>query len=97
MQVGDYVDTLLLPSSGLKNATVRWGTRAGGDHGRRLRPAALPHLAALGRGLHHEDAASGAEVRAPACHPHCALHASHTPHMQYSATGALYHALYGTQ
>ena len=24
MQVGDYVDTLLLPSSGLKNATVRW-------------------------------------------------------------------------
>ena len=24
VQVGDYVDTLLLPSSGLKNATVRW-------------------------------------------------------------------------
>lgn len=24
LQVGDYVDTLLLPSSGLKNATVRW-------------------------------------------------------------------------
>ena len=24
MQVGDYVDTLMLPSSGLKNATVRW-------------------------------------------------------------------------
>lgn len=23
-QVGDYVDTLLLPSSGMKNATVRW-------------------------------------------------------------------------
>lgn len=24
MQVGDYVDTLLLPSSGMQNATVRW-------------------------------------------------------------------------
>lgn len=24
VQVGDYVDTLLLPSSGLTNATVRW-------------------------------------------------------------------------
>ncbi len=23
-QVGDYVDTLLLPSSGMKSATVRW-------------------------------------------------------------------------
>jgi len=24
LQVGDYVDTLLLPSSGMKTATVRW-------------------------------------------------------------------------
>ena len=62
------------------------GARAGGDHGGRLRPAALPLLAALGRGLHHEDADPGAEVRAPASPP---PHASHMPHMHRSATGAL--------
>ena len=53
MQVGDYVDTLLLPSSGMQNATVRWVPGPGEIVGGFLAPH---HLASCGNTF--EDSAS---------------------------------------
>ena len=86
MQVGDYVDTLLLPSSGLKNATVRWVPGPG-------------EVTGVGYALLHchisphsdEGCIMKTQILESKCvlSASCAPHASHTPHMQYSATEAL--------